>query len=270
MTKSKYYQRVFFRPEHLSKIGAEFKMRVDSAERDKLKLLMKVSLPTENWEHQSEAEFFSDIRKDGASYQYRLLHGPFDLIVDCNNEKAWVVVSAGTREAIEAVFHSIETLTSEAQLPVSPSDARANKEMPVIFIGHGRDTQWRDLKDHLHEQHGFAVQAYEIGARAGHAIRDVLEEMLTSSSIAFLVMTGEDETVDGKQRARQNVIHETGLFQGRLGFARAIVLLEDGVEEFSNIHGIQQIRFSKGGIRETFGDVLATIRREFPDGMAEP
>jgi len=92
--------------------------------------------------------------------------------------------------------------------------------------------------------------------------------MLDSSSIAFLVMTGEEETVDGGVRARQNVIHETGLFQGRLSFAKAIVLLEDGVEEFSNIHGVQQIRFSKTGVKETFGDVVATIRREFPNDVA--
>jgi predicted nucleotide-binding protein len=59
------------------------------------------------------------------------------------------------------------------------------------------------------------------------------------------------------------VVHEIGLFQGRLGFNRAIVLLEDGVEEFSNIHGIEQIRFSKGNIRETYGEILATIKREF-------
>jgi len=63
-------------------------------------------------------------------------------------------------------------------------------------------------------------------------------------------------------RARQNVIHELGLFQGKLGFSRAIILLEEGTEQFSNIQGIEQIRFSKGNIRETFGEVLATIRRE--------
>jgi hypothetical protein len=38
------------------------------------------------------------------------------------------------------------------------------------------------------------------------------------------------------------VIHEVGLFQGKLGFERAIVLLEKSVHEFSNILGINQIR----------------------------
>jgi hypothetical protein len=48
--------------------------------------------------------------------------------------------------------------------------------------------------------------------------------------------------------------------------AEFIVLLEEGAKKFSNIAGIHQIRFSKGNIRETFGDVLATLRREFPPG----
>jgi predicted nucleotide-binding protein len=56
---------------------------------------------------------------------------------------------------------------------------------------------------------------------------------------------------------------KTGLFQGRLGFSRAIILLEEGTEDFSNVHGVQQIRFAKGNIKETFGEALATLKREF-------
>jgi predicted nucleotide-binding protein len=89
--------------------------------------------------------------------------------------------------------------------------------------------------------------------------------MLNKASFAVLVMTGEDEAGDGKMRARQNVVHELGLFQGHLGFPRAIVLLEDDTEEFSNLAGVQQIRYAKGNIKETFGDVLATLKREFAD-----
>jgi hypothetical protein len=51
--------------------------------------------------------------------------------------------------------------------------------------------------------------------------------------------------------------------------------LERGIEVIncpalrgSPIHGIEQIRFDKGRIKETFGDVVATIRREFPEGAA--
>lgn len=76
-------------------------------------------------------------------------------------------------------------------------------------------------------------------------------------------MTGEDKDEKGNLRVRQNVIHELGLFQGRLGFSRAIILLEERTKEFSNIHGINQIRYSKDNIKETYGDILAALRREF-------
>ena len=149
-----------------------------------------------------------------------------------------------------------------------PEPQKPKTPPPIVFIGHGRDEQWRDLKDHLREKHDYRIEAYEIGARTGHPIKDILEDILSKTSFAVLVLTGEDETSEGGLRARQNVIHEAGLFQGRLGFNRAIILLEEGAEEFSNIQGIEQIRFRKTNIKETFGEVLATLRREFADGTA--
>jgi predicted nucleotide-binding protein len=75
-------------------------------------------------------------------------------------------------------------------------------------------------------------------------------------------MTGEDEQADGRIHARMNVVHEAGLFQGRLGFEKAIVLLEDGCEEFSNINGLGQIRFPKGNISAVFEDIRCVLERE--------
>jgi predicted nucleotide-binding protein len=129
-----------------------------------------------------------------------------------------------------------------------------------LFIGHGRHSDWRDLKDHLSDKHGIEVVCYESGSRVGHTIRDILDQMLSDSSLAVLIHTPEDELVDGTMTSRPNVIHETGLFQGRLGFPKAILLMKDGVNEFSNVYGVQQIRYSK--IQETYGDILAWIKRE--------
>jgi predicted nucleotide-binding protein len=89
-----------------------------------------------------------------------------------------------------------------------------------------------------------------------------LSEMLDAAAIAFLIMTGEDEQPHGKMRARMNVVHEAGLFQGRLGFTRAIVVLEEGCEAFSNIEGPGQIRFPKGNIRAAFEEIRQVLERE--------
>jgi predicted nucleotide-binding protein len=107
------------------------------------------------------------------------------------------------------------------------------------------------------------VTAYETGPRVGLHIADILQEMEDEASFAILVMTGENLDGAGLLHARENVIHEIGLFQGRLGFRRAIVLLEEGCAEFSKVAGVQYLPFSKENIKETFGEILATIRREF-------
>ena len=86
--------------------------------------------------------------------------------------------------------------------------------------------------------------------------------MLEVSCMAFLIMTGEDEQADGSFSARDNVIHEAGLLQGKLSFEKAIVLLEEGCQEFSNIHGLGQIRFPKGNIRAAFEDIREVLKRE--------
>jgi predicted nucleotide-binding protein len=59
-----------------------------------------------------------------------------------------------------------------------------------------------------------------------------------------------------------NVVHEAGLFQGRLSFTKALVLLEEGCMEFSNIQGLGQIRFQKGKISTAFEEVRRVLERE--------
>jgi predicted nucleotide-binding protein len=86
--------------------------------------------------------------------------------------------------------------------------------------------------------------------------------MLARAEFAFLVLTGEDEQADGSVNARLNVVHEAGLFQGKLGFRRAIVLLEEGCQEFSNIHGLGQIRFQRGNIAASFEEIRRVLERE--------
>jgi predicted nucleotide-binding protein len=86
--------------------------------------------------------------------------------------------------------------------------------------------------------------------------------MLNEARFAFLIMTAEDEHSDKTKHARENVIHEAGLFQGRLGFEKAIILLEEECAEFSNIQGIQQIRFPPGNIRAVFEEIRRVLERE--------
>ncbi len=131
-----------------------------------------------------------------------------------------------------------------------------------IFIGHGRSPLWRELKEFVQERLRLPADEFNRVPVAGSTKITRLSEMLDAAAIAFLIMTAEDETSEGTMQARMNVIHEVGLFQGRLGFSRAIIMLEEGCQEFSNVQGLGQIRFPKGNIRAVFEDVRAVIERE--------
>lgn len=131
-----------------------------------------------------------------------------------------------------------------------------------VFIGHGQSPLWRDLKDFVQDRMHLPWDEFNRVPVAGFTNITRLSQMLDEAAIAFLIMTAEDEQADGKQHARQNVIHEAGLFQGRLGFERAIILLEEGCEEFSNIQGLGQIRFPNGNISAIFEDIRKVLERE--------
>jgi len=270
MEKIKTYKRTKFAPEIIREASEE----IDKLFKDKksVEFSLRVDIGSEAWYFDTEEEFFAAYRKCVSSrFDKRWSGDPGYITLQIEYRSTFpggeytdIQFKAKDRATIEKGFELFEKHAVRSKLPGLPQPPTEPPVEPTIFIGHGGSPVWKELKDHLHEKHGYKVEFYEMGARAGHAVRDILSEMMRGSSFALLVMTGEDKMEDRKVRARDNVIHEIGLFQGKLGFRKAIVLLEEGTEEFSNIQGIQQIRFKKGNIKETFGDVLATLKREFP------
>jgi predicted nucleotide-binding protein len=177
------------------------------------------------------------------------------------------VAPAGDNEAAwQAVVVNGDDVTNEIEVRDQYSVQDSDGGPPAgrrVFIGHGGlSTAWRDLKDFLVERLALSWDEFNREATAGIATKERLQTMLDQSQFAFLIMTAEDERADGSKMARANVIHEVGLFQGRLGFEKAIVLLEEGCGEFSNITGIGQIRFRQGDISSSFEEVRRVLERE--------
>lgn len=175
--------------------------------------------------------------------------------------------------SLKSYFTQMEQLSKIAERSATYLRQKYRKVVPnkvsegKIFIGHGRSLLWRDLSQFLSDRLKLDWDEFNRESTAGISIKERLEAMLDQASFAFLLMTAEDEHVDNTLHARENVIHEVGLFQGRLTFKRAIVLLEEGCQEFSNIHGVGQIRFPKGNIRAAFEDIRLVLERE---GFIEP
>lgn len=131
-----------------------------------------------------------------------------------------------------------------------------------IFVGHGGSTIWLELHYFLNTRLGLKCVEFNADPVAGVLTAARLDEMLDAASFAFLVMTAEDQHADGTFHARPNVIHEIGLFQGRLGARKAITLREEGCESYSNAAGVNDILFPRNNLQSIFHTVRDVLERE--------
>lgn len=187
-----------------------------------------------------------------------------------------VPVSAGIKEQLELqelitrirnrvgnfVVQVEDSMSIESVSNQTDSGFESMQQQKRIFLGHGGSVLWRDLKDFLTDRLTLPWDEFNREPVAGKSNKERLQEMLENASFAFLIMTAEDEHANRTMHARENVIHEIGLFQGRLGFSKAIVLVEEGCAEFSNIHGLTQIRFPKGNILAKSEEIRRVLERE--------
>jgi predicted nucleotide-binding protein len=158
-------------------------------------------------------------------------------------------------EALEAVNQILGYVRSATIRKVRPPATS-------VFVGHGRADDWKPLAAFLQDELKSKVIEFNSDPTAGIFTGERILDMLDRSRFAFLVMTAEDEQTDGTFQARQNVIHEIGLCQGRLGFRRAVMVKEDCASEFSNVKGLTYIGFQRGVIADSFPEVARTLVRE--------
>jgi len=166
------------------------------------------------------------------------------------------------KRSVEGGVAWLDAFLKESSRPTTEPTKKEKKAAGRVFIGHGRSSVWRDLKDFLQDTLGLKWEEFNRDSAAGLATTERLSNMLDSACFAFIVLTAEDTHSDGTTHARENVIHEAGLFQGKLGFRRAIILLEDGCEEFSNIKGLTQIRFPKAEVLAKSEEIRRVLQRE--------
>lgn len=76
------------------------------------------------------------------------------------------------------------------------------------------------------------------------------------------VCTAEDFTGDGRQLARQNVVHEIGLFQGRHGFSHVILLVEEGCDFVPQAARPYTITFPHNNINRAFYKLAEMLRAQ--------
>jgi hypothetical protein len=202
----------------------------------------KFGLLTKEESHKQSSDFETIPLHEAAERFYKGRAKPFD--------PRWTV-------AVVTVFSGLP-LTGIGLLIIRRLSFKGRR----VFIGHGHSTEWLKLHDFLRDRIGVSVDEFNRVSAAGKNTTQRLKEMLNASQMAFLVVTGEDFHADGLRYPRQNVVHEIGLFQGGIGFHRAIILLEQGCERFTNIEGLTFISFPSGAIEHAFEEVRKVLERE--------
>jgi hypothetical protein len=135
----------------------------------------------------------------------------------------------------------------------------ADDERPqTIFISHGRSSEWLKVQRFIEKDLGFGTIELAQQPNMGRTILQKLKDESERCGVAVIVMTGDDSIGEGETRARENVLHEIGYFQGKYGLDRVVLLHEEGTSIPSNIHGLVYIPFAKAMVEMTY----STLQRE--------
>ena len=125
---------------------------------------------------------------------------------------------------------------------------KSDPSMRCVFITHGNTDEWRKVQPYVERDLDLKTIELAQEANAGQTIIEKLFANVGRCDSAVIVWTGDDRDEKGSPRARENVMHEIGFFQGKYGRGRVILLHEDGVNIPTNLSGVVYSPFAKGGV----------------------
>ncbi len=155
MEKLKYYYNTKFPARVIEEAHDLFLFQLQATKETSKPLSMIVSIGDEEWNFDTLQEFLSEYPKGNSCYFSHTIKECVFRVNLMSKDLTRVSVMFPERSKIESIFQVFERNLDESKIVIE-------SEPLTIFIGHGHNPQWRDLKDHLHEKHGLNVSAYEI------------------------------------------------------------------------------------------------------------
>jgi predicted nucleotide-binding protein len=222
----------------------------------------------------------------GAKAGFYKLHYPDGVIIDCKTHADVLSAIARHGETIqhETYFESqtgrkLHLVTTDPKhVTLSVENRKRTQGMRErleiimgliryirrVFITHGHDPAWREVQNFVEKECTLKLPTLELAyaASKGRTVIEKLDGESQNCSFAVIVMTGEDEANE-ELRARENVIHEAGFFQGRYGRERVCLLHEDGVSIPSNLGGVVYCPFPKGRVSAALIDLQRELVAAF-------
>ena len=135
-------------------------------------------------------------------------------------------------------------------------------ENPVTFIDHGTNPIWTRVEKHLREDLMIECKTFLDSSYSSEQMVYSLSDFLDTCNFCVVILTKEDEQKGASEIIYQNIIHKIGLFQGRLGFNKTVLLKQDGIKFDTNFAGLQHITFSGSKIEQAFYELDKMLKRE--------
>lgn len=160
------------------------------------------------------------------------------------------------------ILGRVEETTEPPMEDLSPKTTPKGKKK--VFIVHGRDTESAyALERLLDKELGLEGVVLQDQPHGGKTIIEKIEAY-SNVDFAFAILTPDDEgALKGeklKERARQNVVLEWGLFAAKIGRNKTCVLLKGNIELPSDMNGIGYYRY-----HENVEEVYLKIKKELKD-----
>lgn len=159
---------------------------------------------------------------------------------------------------IEPLIQNLEYILELSSNARIGENVEKKEKLKRVFISHDKSIEWVKVQTYLEKDLGISTLELAQEPNLGRTVLQKFNEESQKCSVAVIVMTGEDLTDDGEIRARENVMHEIGFFQGLYGLQNVVLLHEQGVNIPSNIHGLVYISFPK----DTAEAALGALTRE--------
>ncbi len=166
------------------------------------------------------------------------------------------------RSFLETLQRDIDYIF-ELNAQFTATDSKVIENPPRIFISHGSSKDWLQVQNYIEKD--LEIDTLELAQEPnkGRTVLQKLNEESDKCSYSVVVMTGDDLISDEEIRARENVMHEIGFFQGKYGLDKVCLLYEEGTNIPSNIHGLVYIPFPKNIINATFGSLSRELKAYF-------
>lgn len=144
----------------------------------------------------------------------------------------------------------------------------SSKKMNIVIM-HGKSNVWKDVKN-LVNRLGYTSRVLK-EEYTGEIIFEKMRRIIWKDiHCCLIILSADDVTRQNRYRARQNVVFELGYCFGafdsipsRYSYNSVIVLMENKVESFTDINGLEFIEFKKDKISDKFTEIEKILQKAY-------